>query len=212
MSNWTLASAAVQGLDHLAKGTPCQDKVAAVQRNDVSVICLADGAGSAALSHFGAQAIVECIVDYLCDDFDLVFSSDEATTKDLIASKVIGCLGETSQHHNCAFNDLASTLLVVAVKHKKSLAVHVGDGVIGGLCGRRLTVVSRPQNGEFANVTFFTTSSRLTEHMRVVKADARKYSGYVLMSDGTEQSLYNKKKRALCLRRDLAVGNPRYAD
>lgn len=94
-------------------------------------------------------------------------------------------------------HDLACTLLLAAVSEERFLLVHIGDGVIGYLDGDTLKVASVPDNGEFANETTFVTSDKAAETMRLFKGELRDKAAFVLMSDGTEHSLYHKPSRAL---------------
>ena len=97
----------------------------------------------------------------------------------------------------CPIRDLACTLLVVAVKQGRLMAFHVGDGVIGALRNMELKVLTLPDNGEHANETTFITSNSAVLKSRLIRAKSDKYSGFVLMSDGTEQSLYDKRNRKI---------------
>ena len=57
-----------QGTAHRAAGIPCQDFGRLVQLDEDTVIAaLADGAGSARLSHYGARAVVDCALPWLKD-------------------------------------------------------------------------------------------------------------------------------------------------
>ena len=58
---WSYSSCQVQGRGHSKNQIPCQDKTKAIFENGTYVISLADGAGSAKLSHYGAACIVESI-------------------------------------------------------------------------------------------------------------------------------------------------------
>ena len=93
--------------------------------------------------------------------------------------------------------DLASTLLVAAVSDEKFFLAHLGDGVIGYLNDAGLKVASTPDNGEFSNETVFITSANAASRMRIYKGELKSISGFILMSDGTEQSLYNKRNKTL---------------
>lgn len=74
---WKSVCSAVQGRGHAKKDIPCQDKVARREENGVHVIALADGAGSAALSHFGAQVVVNCATDFVAEKFfDLIAQAE----------------------------------------------------------------------------------------------------------------------------------------
>ena len=92
---------------------------------------------------------------------------------------------------------LASTLLAVAVKGDRFILLHIGDGVIGCLHDNRLVVLSQPVNGEFINTTVFVTSPEATDTMKLVKGDVSDIYGFVLLSDGTEMSLYDRQQKTL---------------
>ena len=94
-------------------------------------------------------------------------------------------------------NDLACTLLAVAVRGDAYLLFHVGDGVIGYRKSGKLLVASAPQNGEFANMTTFVTSPDALLHSRALRGIQPQIEGFVLMSDGCEAALYHKGRNRL---------------
>lgn len=65
--------------------------------------------------------------------------------------------------------------------------------MIGYLDGDTLKVASVPDNGEFANETTFVTSDKAAETMRLFKGRTAGQAAFVLMSDGTEHSLYTNR-------------------
>lgn len=95
--------------------------------------------------------------------------------------------------YNCGLSDLACTLLCVAIKGNNFILFHIGDGVIGCLRDNVLEVLSAPDNGEFTNVTNFITSKNALESIRYSIGNVDTINGFVLMSDGTQASLYNKR-------------------
>ena len=196
--NWKSVSCAVQGRGHKRKNIPCQDKVARRVKNGVHVIALADGAGSASLSHFGAECVVNHIIKFVTEKFfDLIAESEGQKVTTEILSTILQALNEESQSLNCNLKDLASTLLVAAVSDENFFLAHLGDGVIGYLNDKGLKTVSIPDNGEFSNETVFLTSSNAASHFRIYKGALKNISGFILMSDGTEQSFYNKRTKKL---------------
>ena len=195
---WRFVGCEAQGRGHAKAGTPCQDKTKCLLDNDVMVIALADGAGSARLSHFGASCVVESVSLYLTNHFDeLVSNEDGKAVKHNILDEVLKRLFILSEELECDVNDLASTMLLAAVSGTDYIIAHIGDGVIGYLDGDELKVASEPDNGEFANVTTFVTSKEALFSMRLFKGKINDISGFVLMSDGTEQSLYHKTSNKL---------------
>lgn len=201
-------------------------------QNGVHVIALADGAGSARYSHYGAFVAVKDALQLLSEHFDEAFGSQEQKEsfagklikyiqKDLIELSRIG-INMTEKEREaggvpcrqqlllapCAARDLACTILAVAVKGDKFVSIHLGDGVVGmeyTLMGRkRLSVISGPENGEFANETYFVTSSEAPSKVRIrlgrleIGKNSR-VTGFIVMSDGPEVALYDKKANSLAV-------------
>lgn len=195
---WNIVQCAVQGRGHIKEQMPCQDKTFSLFKKGVNVVALADGAGSAKMSHFGAAHITEFICYDFCDNFDVYFNENEGVlVKKELISKILIQLSELSKDLNCEINDLASTLLFVAIKDSKFIIAHIGDGVVGYLKNDQLKIASQPENGEFTNTTVFTTSKDALMTMKIMKGYIGGIDGFILMSDGTEASLYNKKEKKL---------------
>lgn len=197
VSQWKLSSAEVQGSGHKKKNTPCQDKTYCVQRDKVKVVALADGAGSAALSHFGAESVTKVVAEYVVDTFEHLLSMKESEVRARVATVIRDTLHMQSARLECVEKDLSSTLLLAAVKKDSYIALHIGDGVIGCYERESMRVLSAPENGEYANMTWFTTTTDLEKVIRVYRGDASKMSGFILMSDGVEPSLYDTNANTL---------------
>lgn len=195
---WKTLQCAVQGRSHIKTEIPCQDKTFTSIENGVSVIALADGAGSANLSHFGAERITQFICKDLTENFDAYFNmEDGVSVKKEIMLKINIELNYLSKDLQCELKDLASTLMFVAVKDEQFIISHIGDGVVGYLKDDKLRVASQPENGEFTNTTVFTTSKDALTTMKLIKGNIGDIQGFVLMSDGTEVSLYSKREKKL---------------
>lgn len=101
----------------------------------------------------------------------------------------------------CLLHDLSSTFMAVVVRQLSDSLdyriFHLGDGVVAGIGSDGRVVLSAPENGEFANETVFTTSSRLAVSLRVAAGELPRGSGFVAMSDGSGTSLYLKSRQAL---------------
>ena len=165
---------------------------------DFVVSALADGAGSAKLSHFGAERVTQYMCTCMKEGFSEFYDENDGTAfKHQIVSGIISELKELAEEKGCDVKELASTLLVVSVKEDKYILLHIGDGVIGYLKKDGLKVASAPDNDLFANVTFFTTSENAVSKMKILKGSLGAIEGFVLMSDGSGASLYNKKERML---------------
>ena len=195
---WKFISAVSQGRGHLSSGTPCQDKVFHHIHGDVAVIALADGAGSASLSHFGAERIVSDASCYIGEKFhDIVENNDAAGLKKDFLQTLLDSLHQLGNELNCSLQDMASTLLLAASDGQKYFLAHVGDGVIGYVKDSEIKVASSPDNGEFANSTVFVTSSEALTSMKFFRGNLNNISSFILMSDGAENSFYNKATKTL---------------
>ena len=131
---WKTSEYTATGRGHLKAGIPCQDKVRAYRCGEVTVITLADGAGSAKLSHFGAEAVLDRISKNLGEYFEEYFmESDASVIRQRLFSEILEALEETQVRLRCDLKDLSSTLLAVAVCGSRYFIIHIGDGVIGYL-------------------------------------------------------------------------------
>lgn len=195
---WNAIQCAVQGRSHIKSGIPCQDKTYSVVDDNIQVIALADGAGSAKFSHYGAEAVTKFICLELVEKFDTYFATENGVAvKQEILECVLKNLSTTAKKLECEIKELASTLLLVAIKDDKFIIAHIGDGVIGYLKNNEMKIASQPENGEFVNTTVFTTSKDAIMTMKLIKGFLGTIQGFVLMSDGPEARLYSKQENKL---------------
>lgn len=203
----------VRGRGHERDGTRGQDRTAYLSLRGVQVLCLADGAGSATHSEYGAQAVVEEGCRILTEKFaDLVTSDDGHRSGREILERLRGRLDQVAARLDCSLADLASTFLAVAVSADRFVVVHIGDGVIGYIKHGDIRVVSAPDNNEFVNQTTFVTSANVSASMRLSRGSLEGVTGFIQMSDGTSASLYDyraKKLAPACAKLIEAVGNVR---
>lgn len=197
---WKLASAYVIGRGHCSKNLPCQDRTFELVKNHSTGtfygLALADGAGSCKYSDVGAEIITEKILFFIKSNFSLLFKSNKIS-EDLLRYVDI-VLNNVALEQNIEIKDLSSTLLFVALKEDKFIIGHIGDGVIGMLNKDNiLHVLSHPENGEFSNSTYFTTSYNHPYRMRVKKGTIQNSIGFILMSDGSANSLYDMQYKKL---------------
>lgn len=200
----------VRGHGHQRDGTPVQDRTKYLSRGGVQTLCLADGAGSASHSDLGAQAVVDEGCAALVEQFqDFADSDDGAQVKLELLTRIVDKVHAVADRHMLGLADLASTFIGLAASGDRFLGAHVGDGVIGYLKQGELRVISGPDNNEFANQTTFVTSEGAAQSMRLFRGSLEGVSGFILMSDGTGESLYNSRTGELaraCSKLITAVG------
>lgn len=192
--NWKICGACVQGLDHLTDGIPCQDKIYSLRENGVTSIALADGAGSAPFSHVGAQTAVRVLCAQFCSCFREIITAGNVTdAKQMILGAVLNELRRKAEIIGCDVHDMASTLIGVACCGESALIVHIGDGAAACFRNGGTVSVSAPYSGGFANETVFTTSDSALQLMRVARIKLEGIGGFVLMSDGADFCLYDRR-------------------
>ena len=195
---WKLVQCAVQGRGHIKENVPCQDKTYKYIKGDVCVSALADGAGSAKLSHYGAEDITQFMCRTIAENFDLYFNNEDGkSVKMQMIEEIDFRLKSLVSEMKCEISDLSSTLLITAVKEDKYIIVHIGDGIIGYLKNDELKIASQPENGEFVNTTIFTTSRSALQTMKLLKGYLGSINGFVSMSDGSAASLYDKRQNRI---------------
>lgn len=193
---WKIAGASIIGSSHIKNGTPCQDCIHSLTRNGVVCIALADGAGSYKYSDTGAEIACTAVTEYLTSEFDRFFSLPSLETKRFIIHGIRTRLGHKASVLDTSKTELSSTLLFVAIKNDNFLIGHLGDGIICGEINDDLVLLSAPENGEFANTTYFVTSRNYEEHFRVYRGNVSKFNSFYLMSDGAAEALFHKKEHS----------------
>lgn len=188
----------MRGRGHEAEGTLGQDRTHYAKKHGVHVLCLADGAGSASHSAYGAQAVTHAGCALLADRFhDFATGEDAVQAREDIVGTLHARLAKTAARLECEVTDLASTFLAVALFEDRFVAAHIGDGVIGYVKDGELKVASTPDNAEFANQTTFVTSGNAAASLRLYRGSLQGIAGFILMSDGTSASLFDQRTKSL---------------
>tara|TARA_B100000315_G_C14510333_1_gene556643 strand:- start:13 stop:1164 length:1152 start_codon:yes stop_codon:yes gene_type:complete len=195
--DYRVAGTYVTGKSHIKKDKPCQDRIYSKSLNGVTVVSLADGAGSCSKSEVGAEIVTKYVVEFICDNYDVISQKEKGIISKTILEGILDRLSKKAKALDTSLKDLSSTLLFVAVKDNQYLAGHIGDGLIGYFDNENNKVLSYPENGEYPNQTFFTTSKNALNHFRIYKNNLDHITGFILMSDGSFDCLYDKNKNRL---------------
>jgi len=191
---WLAASAAVRGRSHAVAGGPCQDAASVARAPGALSVCVCDGAGSAALSHHGAQFVAREVAEYLTSVAEPYVSGEIPAAA--VVTRAREGVDQLVRNHGGSSRDYACALMGLVIAHDKVAAVHIGDGVIAEVVAGHPRVLSGPDNGEFANVTTFITSTDALERVRVVtKGLGPANTSFALMTDGAATALYEGRTR-----------------
>ena len=194
MVTWKIISHAMPGSSHLEQGKGCEDVIKVVTDENIAVISLADGAGSFSKAVEGAELATEKSSKWLIKNFDWAYIAKKSDiTNRLIYNTIKKGLKRKSKKEKSKPKEYSSTLLFVAIKDNRYIAGHIGDGVIGVTTTEGENVVlSEPDRGEFANNTYFTTSSKISKHFRLHRGTIVNIGSFFLMSDGSADCLFNQ--------------------
>ena len=197
---WKTIKASAIGTSHLDSQTECQDshKVDVVQTEDSNqylIAVVSDGAGSAINSSIGSkttcETLAELVTQSLKTDQDSALTENNATQWVQIVRDEINIIAEKE---DLEVREYACTLLCAVVSNKGALFFQIGDGAMivskFGLMG----IVFWPDNGEYANSTYFITDENAIDRLRILKVESN-IDELAIFSDGIQNlALTNSSK------------------
>jgi hypothetical protein len=201
---WRVFAASAIGKSHLDAGTPCQDAFARAVAGDLLVATVCDGAGSQPLSHVGSQALSRRVVERLLARFTagealpaLTADAFAQAVGDVIAEVRAGLVSEAGAA-GVGPESYASTLVGAVANGEGGWFFHVGDGqgVAQPRAETDAVVVSLPENGEYANETYFVSGRDWREHLRLTPIPMPLHA-IVMMTDGAAPFVMAKGDAAL---------------
>lgn len=188
--------ASVAGPRHMTRGIACQDFFKVEVKDDWITAVVSDGAGSATRALEGARIVSQEICGVFADRLALSSShsqqgwiafrawAESAVTEGIERARERCLIEAGHQESLAAFH--ATVVGVVMIRDRGAL-FHVGDGCVSayrhGATGIETIGFSGPENGEYANETFFFTEDWWREHLRVTELRDPPDAVW-LMSDG----------------------------
>jgi serine/threonine protein phosphatase PrpC len=177
---WRAVVRSCVGTRHQKQQQPCQDygSYFLLNKNDLIVGAVADGAGSAKHSDVGARLAVYKVMS-IFREIALLPQKQERLSEPLnepeartlfsrIVTEVVATLKEQAVNENYSIDELACTLLVFMATPHWLAAMQIGDGfIVVGLQGEERKLLFQPDKGEFVNQTTFVTSARALDEMQV---------------------------------------------
>ena len=196
---WKASSYSSIGVQHQKLQTPCQDYAAySLVNNNIIIGGVADGAGSAKMSHQGAKLVVEKAIEYLkslLDDCQENYPKTPIKVEEnQLLKTIIDCLKQKAKNDNCLLKDFACTLIAFIATPKWIIAVQVGDSflVIREAEKEEYLLVFKPDKGEYINETTFVTSNDAMNQMQVKVVEGY-YPFICAASDGLEKVAIRQK-------------------
>lgn len=200
--SWRVFAAAAIGKSHIDANIPCQDAFAHAVAGDTLVAVVCDGAGSHALSHEGAATVSAQVVKNLSQGRDITESARQdieafrATVVEAVASARVA-MEARALAENTTLSDYSCTLVGVLADAEGGFFFHIGDGLgVARSADAADYALTLPENGEYANETYFVTGDAWQEHLRVTRIPHAPACA-VLMSDGAMPFVMAKGNGAL---------------
>ncbi len=200
---WIAGGVSVAGQGHKKASIPCQD--ASIVRLSKSgnwvALVVSDGAGSAARAQEGSSFIANFFSEALIRLTDILESRQPGQwLTDYIIERIVEArdnLRVIAQSDD--LKDYHCTLVACLIGPSGGFALHIGDGAVYGgnaiqdeLSGNTELnanfFISSPENGEFANETYFITESNWIKHLRITPLPRLDWV-YVCTDGGTALSL-----------------------
>jgi Protein phosphatase 2C len=198
---WVVTAASVRGPDHARERRPRQDACAWRVEGCRLVAAIADGAGSAPMSREGARLCSATLVHALSGSSPPLGNEENEAVREPVEAAIadvrscLECrLGGTARG---SLRDYTATVVGVWAEGERGWLFHIGDGAAAAARAEDPadSVVSPPENGRFAEETFFFTDRAWRKHLRITPFSARNL--VVLASDGAGSFTFAPRWRGL---------------
>ena len=174
----------VVGSSHITKKIPCQDfSISEIYNNNV-ILINCDGAGSAKYAEIGSKLFAELFLIELRRISDILSNNNPG---EWIIDEIVISISNVRKQIRKKFkittlSDYHTTLVAIISSENGGFICHIGDGYGLAITDRDF-FISEPENGEYANETFFATESNWIKHIRITPfGGVIKFLG--VMSDG----------------------------
>jgi hypothetical protein len=175
---WKITGSSVTGRSHADRGETGQDCHRAgcirIGDNEYFIGLVADGAGSTTHGGVGAKlacgCMYTCITTALRADGDLSRITDAEVRDWVTASR--GAIAADAAAATRPLKDYACTLLGAVAGQDRTLFFQIGDGaVVVSTEGGEYETIFWPEQGEYANTTYFITDDQFPGHLAVAHRD-----------------------------------------
>lgn len=175
----------------------CDDRVIFQESNTAFYYGVADGMSRKRFSGLGAELSLRITQQYI--ENQGISKIIEHRFHDELPGEMVKCLRHSllieMERLSCELDDLASTLLLIAIDKltKQYIIVHIGDGAILGIMkGDDLQFLSEPDNPMGSKFTWMTTRRNLIYHTRFLFGSTDNINRIVLVSDGADMVCFRK--------------------
>ncbi len=196
--DWQVLGASVRGKSHAHRGEYRDDAIAALSRDGLLVLAVADGAGSSALSRIGAAVTAQLAVDnthrrYMAGASDASPVSRLGTAMAHAVHDAAMRLHELATAGEVSPSSLRTTVLLVAILDDLMLVSQVGDGavLVQRTDGSVARVGAMRETGWAGEVTCFVPDAcAMTQAAALRQVRASDVALIALMTDGVDDPFH----------------------
>jgi hypothetical protein len=171
---WRWIEASVTGQSHIEsneKGQDyCRTRVIQISDKEFFISLVSDGAGSTVNGGLGAKIICDAMMDNIISSVrnENIANVSEEEIKSWVAS-ARDLLDTTAKQIELPIREYACTLLGAVISDRNSLFFQIGDGGIVTQFDTLYEPLFWPEQGEYANTTFFVSDEEFLKHLMVKK-------------------------------------------
>lgn len=163
-----------------------------IERGDLAVAVICDGAGSFAAGGTAAELVSDLLAKTMADRFRELYFCDGPTARLRIAQLIARRLADHSRTAGIPERELACTILASAMDGEgRCICLHLGDGII--LQRDRgepvMRVVSPPMNGLVPGSTYLTMNCDMWRYLRYYRWQSGRTMELLLLTDGAAEHL-----------------------
>jgi hypothetical protein len=201
---WRVFCASATGQRNLDQGAAGQDASHYIVTEDVLVAIVCDGAGSVPEGRTGSDFIAGALAEELarsvhaepnlCEVQAEGCARLEATIRGTVDAARTR-LAELAASRQLALHDFSCTLVGCVTSPRGGCFFQIGDGFAIQQAANGDSALSHPENGEYADETYFITDENWKEHLRLTPLPAPERGCVIgLMSDGTAPFAVNRER------------------
>jgi hypothetical protein len=198
--------ASVIGSAHGTSGAPCQDAhmsaILHAEEGPVLAIAVGDGAGSCARSDVGSR--VACDAAIAAIGRPLGRRAHVGTiTRDDVERWILSAqaaVSERALEDDAPLREYRTTMLLAVIGRRRAVYAQIGDGaiVVGSAAAGTDAIVFSPvfwpENGEYANTTYFMTDPESLTHLQI-KVAQQAPDEVAILSDGLQMLALSYRDR-----------------
>jgi hypothetical protein len=175
---WKHACASVTGKSHSNRGESGQDACRAgtvlLPGADFFIGIAADGAGSTTDGGRGAEIACDTLFETIAATLEGQGGLESVTDNDVRTwvTAAREAIAAESQESGKRLREYACTVLCAAAGNGRAFFFQIGDGAIVTGKDGRYEVVFWPEQGEYANTTFFITDEQYLDRLHIFPAEA----------------------------------------